>query len=37
MSTYINAISSISFQDFLEIDSILNLKKLTAESELIQP
>lgn len=35
--TYLNAISSISFQNQLEEKSILNIKKLDENSELVQP
>ena len=35
--TYINAISSISYQNLLEDKSILSIKKIDARSELIQP
>ena len=34
---YINAISSISYQDFLENKSLKNLKEINSESSLIQP
>lgn len=38
MSTYINAISSISFQDLLDLDKgISSIKRIDEHSELIQP